>query len=542
MPLDSVPALPVAKTRCRIKGTRIYADAFNQPLGGGVAGQSYDAASTRRRGSGWLSAPSGPNASLTYALSTLRSRSRDAVRQNPYAESAVRTLTTNVIGTGIKPQFRTPDAGLNKDLAQLWLEWTDEADADGAMDFYGIQTLAVRGMVEAGEMFTRFRVRRPGDMLTVPLQLQLLEPEFCPESEIRAEAGREIRNGIEFNAFGQRTAYWMYRQHPQDWGILPGLDLTLVPVPASEVLHIRQVRRAGQIRGEPWLTRALITLRDFDQYDDAELVRKKVAALYTAIVTRPNAEGAFNPNEAQAQDEDGADEPGVAEASLEPGTMQYLDEGEDIEFAAPADVGGNYEPFVTQQQRRLATAAGILYEHISGDWNKINDRTFRAAVNEFRRNIEMLQHNIAVWQHCRPVHRRWIDLAVLSGLIVPPRSVDERGLYRVAWVPQGWSYIHPVQEVQAAQMAVRAGFKSRSMVVSESGYDAEAVEQEIADENKRAKQLSLTFDSDATYGKAGSGAGSGSGATGRNEGAGERPEDDDAEGDDRQRERETEDA
>lgn len=518
--------LPVAQTRVRVKGTKIYADAFNSPLGQGTGmGQSYDAASQRRRGAGWRSSSSGPNASLTYALPTLRNRSRDAVRQNPYAESAVRTIATNVVGSGIKPQFRTPDAGLNRELSELWLDWSDEADAEGGTDWYGLQFLAVRGMVEAGEMFSRMRVRRPGDMLTVPLQLQLLEPEFCPVDEIRAVAGREILNGVEFNAFGQRTAYWMYRKHPQDWGLNSNIDLTPVPVPASEIAHLRQLRRAGQIRGEPWLTRALITLRDFDQYNDAELQRKKTAAMYSAFVKLVSPDGEFHPNETQAQDRDGTDEPGVSEVSLEPATVQHLLPGEEMQFAAPADVGGNYAAFITQQTRQIAVATGVLYEQLTGDWNQINDRTFRAAVNEFRRTVTAMQHGLVVWQLCRPVHRRWIDLAKLSGLIRPPRSVDERALYRVAWVPEGWQYIHPVQEVQAAQMAIRSGIKSRSMVVSESGYDIEMLDAEIAADNKRADQLELKFDSDGRQGKAGSGAGSGSGATGEeNQGAGEREE------------------
>lgn len=49
----------------------------------------------------------------------------------------------------------------------------------------------------------------------MPLQLQLVEPEFCPASTNQVlPSGRNIRAGIEFNAIGKRTAYWMYRSHP----------------------------------------------------------------------------------------------------------------------------------------------------------------------------------------------------------------------------------------------------------------------------------------------------------------------------------------
>jgi capsid protein len=44
----------------------------------------------------------------------------------------------------------------------------------------------------------------------------------------------------------------------------------------------------GQIRGEPWLARALVKLNELDQYDDAELVRKKTAAMFAGFITRLN--------------------------------------------------------------------------------------------------------------------------------------------------------------------------------------------------------------------------------------------------------------
>ena len=49
-------------------------------------------------------------------------------------------------------------------------------------------------------------------------------------------------------------------------------------------------------------------------------------------------------------------------------------------------------------------------------------------------------------------------------------------------------------------MAVRAGFKSRAEVVSEQGYDAEAIDREIAADNERADSLGLEYDSDSRKG------------------------------------------
>lgn len=149
-----------------------------------------------------------------------------------------------------------------------------------------------------------------------------------------------------------------------------------------------------------------------------------------------------------------------------------------------------------EQKRGVAVSLGILYEQLTGDYNQINDRTFRAAVNEFRRRCAMWQHHLVVFQWCRPILRRWAELAILSGRVRLPAGITLGQVARAKWVPQGWAYIHPVQDVQSKELEVRAGFKSRNSVVSAGGDDVEQVDAEIAGDNKRADGAGLVFDSD----------------------------------------------
>src|SRR5690606_41473111 len=79
----------------------------------------------------------------------------------------------------------------------------------------GQQALISRMVEESGECFIRLRYRRPEDDLVVPLQLQVLPPEFVPiERNFRTRSGNAVRAGIEFNSIGQRVAYWMYKENP----------------------------------------------------------------------------------------------------------------------------------------------------------------------------------------------------------------------------------------------------------------------------------------------------------------------------------------
>lgn len=51
---------------------------------------------------------------------------------------------SNLIGTGLTPRWQIDDKARKKDLHDLWADWIQESDADGMLDFYGQQALAVR--------------------------------------------------------------------------------------------------------------------------------------------------------------------------------------------------------------------------------------------------------------------------------------------------------------------------------------------------------------------------------------------------------------
>jgi lambda family phage portal protein len=450
----------------------------------------YQTTGSGYRSRAWRPGVFGPNAALDYSADQLRNQSRDQVRKNALASSAVERIVSNTVGTGIKPQTK------DKAVSDLWLAWTDESDAGGTLDFYGQQAQVMRSVVESGECFIRMRTRFPQDGLTVPLQLEIVESEFVPMDKNEGASGNrgEIRQGIEFdrNIRSRRVAYWMYRTHPGEMSNGIGGSGEVFRVPAEEVLHVFLPGRPGQIRGEPWMARVLDRLKDLEDYDKAELVRKKVAAMFAGFIRRPTPEDMTLEDLKEIWGDAENAEPGenVGAVALEPGTMQMLLPGEDVEFASPSDVGGQYEVFMRSQHRAIAAGLGVLYEQLTGDYSQLNDRTWRAAVTEFRRRCEGWQHHLMVFQFCRPVWKRWADLASLNGSPVDPSMP-------VKWTPQAWPYINPVQDQQAHQANVRAGFTSRAAVVSERGEDVETIDLEIAEDNARAERLGLILSSNA---------------------------------------------
>ncbi len=473
----------------------LLVDHLGRPMPVAVA-PAWDSSGQGRRAANWRPTSSGINA-LLGEVETVRRRSRDAIRKNPWALNGVEAKVSNLVGTGIKPIPNTQDDAFRDELVEAWDEWCEESDVDGTQGFYGQQALIARSWIEGGECFVRFRNRRLEDGLSVPLQIQALEAELVDISLNRTiSPGRRIKAGIEFDAFGRRRAYHMYREHPGDGG-LTIRSSQRVPVPAHQVMHVFQPVRPGQVRGISTLAPILAKLYELDQYDDAEVVRKKVAAMFALFEIVP-AQQIADPNRigvAQGKDSDQ-----VPVAALEPGTSRRLPPGHTVEFSKPADVGPMYAEFMRIQAHQLAAGIGVTYEQMTNDLKGVTFSSIRAGLIEFRRRIQQLQNNVMVFQLCRPVYRRWFEAAVISGRIQVPATEQSRlrSLMRPKWMATpGFEYVDPEKEVKSVVRAIRAGLTTRTQEVAKRGYDSVQIDREAAADNDRADALGLTFDSDA---------------------------------------------
>jgi len=250
--------------------------------------KSYEGATTGRRLGSWGVTGAGPNAALTDSLANLRARSRDLARNNPFVANGFRSLSANLIGCGISPRWILEDAELKEKIQKSWVTWTDEADSDGRCDFYGLQLLVANTLMQSGEALVRLYPRRLQDDHSVPLQIQVLEPDFLVEQDQVLKNGNHLKMGIEFNPRGKRIAYHLHQTHPGE-SYLVNNNKT-IRVLAQNILHIYRIDRPGQIRGVPWGSSVLLKLRELDQYEDAELVRKKTAALFAGFITEPAPE------------------------------------------------------------------------------------------------------------------------------------------------------------------------------------------------------------------------------------------------------------
>ncbi|MBJ9687789.1 phage portal protein [Burkholderia vietnamiensis] len=458
---------------------------------------AYESASTTgARAKSWRASSAGPNAAAAQNLPLLRSRARDAIRNDPWAKTAIARLVSNTIGNGIQAHPQHPNDAVRKMQKQLWEDSCEEIDADDVFDMAGVQTLAARAFFSDGEVLVRRQFRSPSEGLAVPMQIRLLEGDLLPmeKNEVVAGGG-EIVNGVEFNADGRRVAYHLLQRHPGEYGRASAGNMQTVRVPADEIAHVFLALRPGQVRGVPELSTVLLRLKSLDNFDDAVLFRQEVSNLFAGFITKPPSEPGL-PGDPVTGGEMQYDVDGFSPVvSLEPGSMQELAPGEDVKFAEPPGAGTDYGPFMRQQLMAAAASVGMPYEVMTGDLRDVSDRVLRVILNEFRRSIEQIQWNVFIHQFCRKVWRWWVDACALSGAMPMADYYRRRRDYlRVRWVPQGWPYIHPVQDVTAKRMEIRSGLASRTGAVLSRGDDPEQVDNENAADLARERRLGIRYD------------------------------------------------
>jgi lambda family phage portal protein len=453
----------------------------------------YEGASVSARMGDWGMSSAGPTASLIGGLGALRSRARNLERNTPTVKGGLDSFVSNLVGTDISPNWNLDNQAQKDELQQLWEDSQVEADFYGVSDFYGTIEITARAMIRDGEQLARFHDVDPAEGLLVPLQVQLLEADHLDAgyNDISPD-GNEIRFGIEWKN-GRRKKYWLYGDHPGE-NFLLGSNLNRIPVDAADIAHVFRPLRAGQARGISWLAPIIAKLREIDIYDDAEVVRKRTAALWGGFIY---SDTPVNDRASMGGVNKGTSN-GVSSIELKAGTFPVLKNGMKIAFSETADVGNNYLSFMKTQFRLIARGLGITYEQLSGDLEGVTYTSLRAGLIEFRRLCETIIARTLVFQYCRPWVNRWIYTAVLNGttktISVSEYLRNPRIFHRVDWNLDGWDFTDPLKDRVAEQMDIRNGIETRGQKVAKRGNNIDKVDRQNAAEKKRAEELGLVYD------------------------------------------------
>lgn len=420
------------------------------------------------------------NQSIHRDLRNLVIRSRDLSQNNPYAKRAIKIIANNVVGTGIVPTV-TPSGRQKQDadkIKRAWKKWGLKTicDYDGKFNFYGLEKLVMKTVVNSGEILV-IRKRVPSSVNEIGLQLLMLEGDWIDETKHNYLGGGYIVGqpydfyGIRYDKDNRIVGYHIYERNPLEGNIKSNL------IDAKDVLHIYDVERSQQNRGIPFAATTILKQRDLDDYEDAEIVAKKVAASFAGFVsnTDPNADGSIS---------DKFDH-------IEPGTINYLNPGETMQFpTVPQNPG--FTDFVKSQLRAIATGYGVTYEQLTNDYSNVNFSSGRMGWLEFQKNVDDWQSQLLIPMFCEKAFDWFLDSCKIA-LGITPDNIE------VSWTAPRREMIDPVKEISALIKRCRAGLVPWQETVRELGYNPEDVMQQLTQDQTAFIAAGLMPDSNPMF-------------------------------------------
>jgi lambda family phage portal protein len=379
----------------------------------------YAAAQNNRLTSDWISQATSADSEVRGSIRMLRNRARQLVRDSDFAKSALRAVKNNVVGTGIKvqAQVRMQRGGrlaeeVNARIEEEFSRWTSakRCHAGGKLSWYDIQRLCVTSMLESGEVFVRV-VRQPFGNSRVPLGLELIESDLLDDDyNTITKDGNEIRMGVEIDKWGRPVAYHFFDYHPGDYQFSYAQKAAKrrIRIPADDIIHLYLIERPGQTRGISAFATAIMRLRNLSGYEEAEIVAARASSSMMAFVRTPD----------QELFEDGTfDQESVLDFS--PGSIRRLAPGEEMQFFTPNRPDDAFTPFVQQMLRAVAAGIGCSYTQVSSDFSQSNYSSSRLELLETRTHYKVLQQYV-IEALCEEVYERWLDMAVLAGVLDLP--------------------------------------------------------------------------------------------------------------------------
>lgn len=433
---------------------------------------------------GWLSGGSDADADIVDNLETLRNRSRDLYMGSPLATGALKTVRTNVVGSGLalNAQIDAKFLGLTEEQAKEWEEdterewrlWSESVncDAERRQTFFQLQSLVLLSALMSGDVFVTMPII-PRKGCAYDLRIGLIEADRVCDP-LNASTTANILGGIEVGTYGETVAYWVAKHHPgaiprigqnlqQEWKRVLAFGTT---TGRRNVLHIMSdVERPAQRRGVPMLAPVIESLKQLSRYSEAELMAAVVSGMFTVFVKSNTPDfplgAGFNP--ALQVDKD----PNAYEMGN--GSVVALEDGEEVQIADPSRPNPNFDPFVIAICRQIGSALEIPYELLVKNFTASYSAS-RASLLEawkmFRMRREWLVGNF-----CQPIYEEWLTEAVLKGRVQAPGFFDDPAI-RAAWCGAEWfgdaqGQLDPKKEAEAAKIRVEEGFSTREREAAE---------------------------------------------------------------------------
>lgn len=467
--------------------------------------RSYAAAAADRLTGAFESTARTFDSFLYTDLGRLRARCRQAARNENMARRFLASLRDNVIGpAGIRLQARPrdPDGTIDElaaeALEEAWRDWGKPRNCDirHRLDWTTQQKLVLRHLARDGEALIEEVVGAQAG--PYGYALNHLDPELLDVNlNLVRPNGNRVVMGVEVDRYDRPVAYYLTDADE-------GLPSSLVAggyytrsrhrrVDARRIIHLYLAEDAAQHRGVPWMASALYRMQQFGAGVDAATVAFRIGALAVAFVTNP---------EGEAPTGDDATKDGTSIEDLEPGSVEYLAEGEQLNSFDPAYPNNELESFSRVIKQDLAAGLEHSYPGLASDYANISFSAGRLARIEDVDTWQGVQAWLSLALNQR-VYESWTLYAITAGKVtVPgragegpqPLSIDRLEKYqRTAWQGRGHESVDEVKHYTAAGLSIALGLKPPSYWIRKAGDDPTETYKQFAEDKAALEEVGIAL-------------------------------------------------
>jgi lambda family phage portal protein len=237
-----------------------------------------------------------------------------------------------------------------------------------------------------------------------------------------------------------------------------------------------------------------VNLTHLKEYQKSELIAARVASAKMGFFTRPKGENELG-------DEADSIDPNALIQEAEPGMFDILPDGYQLQTFDPDNPNGNFPNFVKAILRGVAASVGIGYFTIANDLESTSYSSLRQGAIDERETYKDIQQWL-IERFLTPVFEEWLKMLLafrLDGMRLPLEMYDKFNAPQ--WRPRTWQWIDPAKETAAIKMQLAENIRSRTDVARQMGYDYVDVLEEIANEQKLAKEMGVVIEPTAEVSK-----------------------------------------
>lgn len=487
-----------------VKGKSRFQARAQMALMGGYTGARRD----RRETQSWNTQSNDADRDILPDLTTLRSRSRDAVRNIPIGTGIINSKVLNVVGTGLtpQPQIDRDVLGLSNEAAEAWEKdarrwfwlWAEskECDASRQLNFYEQQDVAFRQVLENGDILVlKKRFQRAGSPFY--LKHQLIEADRLCNPDYKRDTAT-LAGGVERDENGAPKIYHILKQHPGS--TTKGSKGEWIPVPAfgaksgqPNIMHLFKMMRPGQSRGVPDLAPVLETLKQISRLTEAELMASVVSSMLTVFIETPTG----NPDIPGMGTTGNTGATGAANTEgleLGNGAILGLLPGEKVTPVNPIRPNSGFDPFFVAIVKQIGAAVELPYEIVLKAFTASYSAS-RAAMLDAWRFYNCRRAWLAS-NYCQPTYEDVITEAVGMGWLAAPGFFDNAMIRRAylgcLWVGDSQGQIDPLKEVNAAEKRLDLGITTlEEETIALTGGDWESKHPQQVKEHRMRKEGGL---------------------------------------------------